>query len=375
MHSLHSELPVHFSVDAVCGESYFDGMSTTLLPQPTEMYEALVKRDASYEGVFFVCVKTTGVFCRPTCHARNPKRKNVEFVRSIQEAILRGYRACKLCHPLDDAGGHPAWIESLIERVKNADGQRVTDADLRADDVDPVRVRRYFQKHFQMTFHAWQRSWRLGEAVSHLQSGAPVDAAGFDSGFESSSGFRDAFTRLFGATPGRVDDVNCLYVKWLETPLGPMLAAASDAGLCMLEFLDRRAIERQIEVLRRRFDAVLVPGGNQHLEQIAEELREYFAGNRKEFDTELDLRGSPFQLEVWRRLLTIPYGETTSYSAIAAELDNAQASRAVGRANGDNRLAVIVPCHRVVRADGELSGYGGGLWRKRWLLDHEQRGA
>ena len=193
-----------------------------------------------------------------------------------------------------------------------------------------------------------------------------------DHGFDSPSGFRDAFARIFGTPPSGARAIDCLYAKWLETPLGAMLALANDDGLHLLEFVDRRGLEREIRALRRRVRHHVVPGEHRHLDQIGAELEAYFAGRSLVFATPLRLEGSPFQLSVWNALLAIPSGSTRSYADVAATIRHPSAVRAVGRANGDNKLAVVVPCHRVVGANGTLTGYGGGLWRKAWLLEHER---
>jgi AraC family transcriptional regulator, regulatory protein of adaptative response / methylated-DNA-[protein]-cysteine methyltransferase len=194
-----------------------------------------------------------------------------------------------------------------------------------------------------------------------------------DSGYESSSGFRDASVSQFGLSPGRAKDVGCLAGDELQTPLRPMIAVASERGVCLLEFLDRRALHTELRRLRSRFRVPIAQDSNAHLEQLRGELGEYFAGTRRQFEVPLDAGGTPFQRRVWDRLRHIPFGTTVSYSRIALEVGRAAAVRAVGRANGQNPIAIVIPCHRVVRADGSLCGYGGGLWRKRWLLDHELR--
>lgn len=163
-----------------------------------------------------------------------------------------------------------------------------------------------------------------------------------------------------------------LFQTRLDTPLGAMLAIASGRGLCLLEFVERRALQREIAELQRLFDTTVVPGVSQHLIAADAQLREYFEGRRKTFTVPIDAPGSPFQRSVWRQLQRIPFGRTISYSEMATGLDRPGAQRAVGRANGLNRIAIIIPCHRVVRSDGHPGGYGGGLGRKRWLLHHEQ---
>jgi AraC family transcriptional regulator of adaptative response/methylated-DNA-[protein]-cysteine methyltransferase len=194
-----------------------------------------------------------------------------------------------------------------------------------------------------------------------------------EAGYESFSGFGAAFAGLFGKPPSSAKQVNCLLADWIMTPLGGMVAIASDEGLCLLEFQDRRALKREIAWLQHRFAATVVPGKNAALRRIAVELEEYFAGRRTRFETPLVLSGSEFQIRVWKELLKIEAGQTRSYTELAAAIGRPGAQRAVGRANGDNRLALVVPCHRVIRSDGAPCGYGGGLWRKRRLLEHEAR--
>jgi AraC family transcriptional regulator of adaptative response/methylated-DNA-[protein]-cysteine methyltransferase len=159
----------------------------------------------------------------------------------------------------------------------------------------------------------------------------------------------------------------------LESPVGYLEVAANSEGICLLEFEDRRALPTQWKVLARRFGTPVVPGRNEHVDRLADELARYFAGELREFTVPLVIRGTPFQERVWRRLLQIPFGETLSYEGLARAVGCPGAQRAVGRANGDNRLAIVVPCHRVVQKDGQLRGYGGGLWRKQFLLDLERR--
>ncbi len=299
------------------------------------MYRAVRERDESYLGVFFLGVRTTGVFCRPGCPARLPRRENVAFFATAEEAELAGFRACRRCHPLASPGAHPGWVQQLIARVDASDE-------------------------------------RIGGAWSELQRGAGIDDAGLGAGWESTSGFRDAFERVFGEPPGRGRASARLVSDLFATPLGPMIAVAGERGLCLLEFGDRRALPAQGRALKRWFEGSIVPGRNEHLDRAERELEEYFAGARSAFDVPLELPGTPFQVEVWNALLRIPCGETRSYGELARDLGRPGAQRAVGRANGQNRIGVIVPCHRVVESTGALRGYGGGLWRKQRLLELEQ---
>lgn len=344
-----------------------------ILPKPEEMYRALEQKDPAFDGIFFVAVRTTGIFCRPVCPARKPKPENVEYFGSARDALHAGYRPCKRCHPLDGGADTPDWVRMLLEKVDAAPMRRLTDQDIRAEGLEPTRARRWFKDRYGMTFQAYHRARRMGLALREVRNGQDLTEAAFDVDYESPSAFREAFAKVFGAPPGRAREAaKCLLVRWIDTPLGAMLAAADDEGLHLLEFVDRRMLRAQIETLQRRTGAKLVPGDHSILRQTELELAEYFDGRRNDFSIPLVLKGSEFQEAAWRALLTIPYGTTASYAEQARRLGKPDAQRAVGKANGDNRLAIVVPCHRVVRSDGTLCGYGGGLWRKRWLLNLEQ---
>lgn len=224
-----------------------------------------------------------------------------------------------------------------------------------------------------MTFHAYRRPRRLGGALDLIRRGERAEDAGWDASYESASGFRDAFAKTFGAAPAQARDADCVRIAWVESPVGPLLLGASDQGVALLEFTDRRGLETQLAILRRRLGRPLVPGGHDWIDRGKAELAEYFAGTRRDFGLALDAPGTPFEERVWGELLRIPYGETRSYESLAQSLGKPGGSRAVGGANGRNRVAIVIPCHRVVNKGGELGGYGGGLWRKRYLLDLEQR--
>jgi AraC family transcriptional regulator of adaptative response/methylated-DNA-[protein]-cysteine methyltransferase len=345
------------------------------LPSPERMFRAVCRRDPAFDGVFVTGVRTTGIFCRPSCPARKPDRRNVEFFPSAQQALLAGYRACLRCRPLERPGETPDWLRPLLATVERTPGARWRDADLRRLDLDPVRVRRWFLRHHGITFQAFQRARRVGLALGKLHAGTAVAPSALDAGYESLSGFYAAFRRLVGATPARGRDTAVLHLHRFATPLGPMLAAATARGLCLLEFVDRRMLETQLRRIARRLRCVPVPGQSPILAQAERELAAYFAGTLRRFTTPLDPQGSPFQLRVWRALREIPYGRTRSYTEQAQHLGQPAAVRAVARADGDNAIAILVPCHRVVGSDGSLTGYGGGLWRKQRLLELEGRSA
>ena len=344
------------------------------LPASAEMMRAFLARDASYDGVFVAAVSTTGVFCRPSCPARKPLKKHVTFFTTIREALFAGYRACLRCRPMAAPGEKPAWLRTLLAAVERAPDRRIQDRDLRAMGLEPAQVRRFFLKHYGMTFHAYTRGRRLSGALQQLRRGAKLDDVALGTGFESHSGFRDAFVRTFGQAPGQARDGECVIMSWIETPLGPMIAGANDEGICLLEYSDRRMLEAQLKTLRRRFKCPMVPGESPHIARLREELEAYFAGRLREFTVPLVAPGTPFQERVWKKLLEIPYGETWSYEALAKAVHSPGSQRAVGTANGMNRIAIVIPCHRVVNKNGKLGGYGGQLWRKQALLQLERTG-
>ena len=212
---------------------------------------------------------------------------------------------------------------------------------------------------------------RLGKAIERLHDGAPVTSVGLDHGFESLSGFGDAMKRTFGQAP--TEAAKAIQITWtrITTPLGPMIAAATSDHLVLLEFADRRSFEKQCQTVCKRLGGILVPGSNEVLTSAATQISEYFRGARRAFDVPMQTPGTDFQVSLWSELRTIEYGTTQTYAQLADSLGRPDAVRAVGKANGDNRIAIIIPCHRVIGSDGKLTGYAGGLWRKQKLLEME----
>jgi AraC family transcriptional regulator of adaptative response/methylated-DNA-[protein]-cysteine methyltransferase len=362
-------------ISSMSGTERHSESQTTLfaptLPSRAEMERAFLAGDATFDGVFVTGVRTTGIFCRPSCRARKPKIENLEFFGTVRDALFAGYRPCLRCRPLE-VDATPDWLAPLLHAVDQEPNRRFKDADLRGFAVDPARVRRYFLDRYGMTFHAYCRGRRLAGAIKQLRDGDALDEVALGTGWDSHSGFRDAFTKTFGLPPGRAEDMSCILTTAIDTPLGPMIAGATDEGLCLLEFTDRRMLAAQVQRLSRLLAQPMLPGDHRYLAQVRQELASYFAGTLTTFATPLVYRGTPFEERVWRELTRIPYGDTISYAQLANRVSSPGAQRAVGRANGMNRIAIAIPCHRVVNADGKLGGYGGGLWRKNWLLGLER---
>ncbi len=342
------------------------------LPSTTEMHRACIKKDSSYDGIFFFAVRTTGIFCRPSCTARKPLAKNVEFFPSTKEAIFAGYRPCKTCNPMEAIGTPPAWIGTLLSTIEKDPATRYSDSYLRRNGIEPSRARRFFLKNYGMTFQAYCRGRRLGKSFEQIRKGDDLDDVALGYGYNSHSGFRDAFKKTFGKAPGQSRNGDSIVISWIESPYGPLVAAATSEGICLLEFTDRRMLDNQFKRLRKYFHCAIIPGENSHIVQVKKELKEYFDGGRKTFSVKIVFPGSPFEQKVWNALLKIPSGTTASYEDVATMIGMPKSSRAVGRANGMNRIAIVIPCHRVINKDGELGGYGGGVWRKKVLLGLEK---
>ena len=336
------------------------------------MYQASFNKNPDFEGVFWMGVKTTGIFCRPTCTARKPKSENVEFFQNTKDAILKGYRPCKVCKPLENPNETPEYIQEILEELRENPALKFKDFDLVQRGVEPATVRRWFQKNHGMTFQAFQRMFRLNTAFKKIQQGENIMETAYDSGFESLSGFNESFKTIFGISPKNSKTQKIIDLKRIETPIGTMYAAATAEGICMLEFTDRKMLETEFKDLAKSLNAIIIQGENPHFIPLEKELAEYFLGKRTEFTVPLSPVGTDFQKSVWKVLMKIPYGETWNYKKQSEVLGDAKKVRAVANANGMNKISILIPCHRVIGSNGTLTGYGGGIWRKQKLLELEK---
>jgi AraC family transcriptional regulator of adaptative response/methylated-DNA-[protein]-cysteine methyltransferase len=339
--------------------------------QIDKYYEMLVEKNSNYEGVFFVGVKTTGIMCRPTCPAKKPYKENCEFFATAKEALLASYRPCKRCQPLSNPTKMSLEVKLLVKAIERNPERKWTDKDFDELSISANTARRQFKKQFGMTFIEYARSRRLGLAFKHIRNGNSIINVQLDSGYDSSNGFRDAFSRTMGTVPNHSKQIKVLYCTWIETILGSMLAISDEECLLLLEFVDRKGLENEIKKLRTRLNATILPEKVPVLVQIEEELNLYFEGQLTVFKSPIRYIGSDFQQKVWNELRRIPVGQTVSYKELAVNIGNSAACRAVARANGANQLSILVPCHRVINSTGELGGYGGGIARKEWLIHHE----
>jgi len=342
-------------------------------PSDDTLYAALVARDPGYDGLAYVGVTSTGIFCRLTCAARKPKRENVRFFDTTAECLHAGFRPCQRCRPMMGTGAPEPLVATLLDALDREPERRWLETDILAMGFDASTVRRAFKRRFGMSFLEMARLRRLGQAAERLTAGDSVIDAQVEAGFGSGSGFRAAVTRLLGEAPAKLRGKTMLKADWIETPIGPMIAIADQHALHILRFLERKALATEVRKLQAATGSAIAFGRAGPIDQIEAELGAFFAGNSAEFATRLAPQGTAFERQVWDGLRRIPAGASATYSGLAAEIGNPAAVRAVGRANGANPIAVVIPCHRVVGVSGDLTGYGGGLWRKRWLLEHERR--
>ena len=340
---------------------------TVAMLSPTDAWSAFERRDRSLDGRLFVAVSSTKIYCRPSCPARRPKREHVSFFEQEAEVVAAGFRPCLRCRPEAMARDRVA-VERAVAMIEDAAEPPRLDELAAAVGYAPHHFQRLFTRDLGVSPAAYARAVRVRRAEASLTENATVTDALYDAGYQAPSRFyADAGERL-GMTPsawrngGRGVTIRYAVV---DSPLGPLLVAATDKGICRLTFDEDEA------ALRRRFpQADLQPGG----EALAALIGQVLAAVERPLampDLPLDVAGTAFQERVWAELRKIPAGETRSYAQIAAAVGQPGAVRAVGTANGANPVAVLVPCHRVVRSDGSLGGYAGGLDRKRRLLEAE----
>lgn len=347
-------------------------MSSITPLKAEEYYQALLNRDSKYVGIFYACVTTTSVFCISTCRARKPKKKNVEFYKTYTEALKNGFRPCKICCPTENSNETPDLVNQAIQIIKENPKKKISDAKLKAVGISPDLVRRWFKKNYGLTFHAFQRMYRINNAYKELKDGKKATDTAFDLGYESLSGFGYTYKKIIGKSPSKSKGKNIILINRLTTPLGPMLVCSTEKGICLLEFTDRKMLETEFRDLQKLLNSEILIGENEHIKQTKQELKEYFSGQRKKFDVNLHTPGTEFQNKVWIVLKDVCFGTTATYQKLAKEINNPKASRAVARANGFNRISIIVPCHRIIGKNGDLTGYGGGIERKKWLIEFEK---
>lgn len=339
------------------------------MPDHDDLYAALLARDPGYDGRALVGVTSTGIFCRLSCPARKPRRDNCRWFADAAAARAAGFRPCLRCRP---EGQVPTLVATLGAALAADPARRWSEAELTALGHDPSTVRRLFRQHLGTSFLQLARAARLRAGLTTLTQGGRMIDAQLDAGFDSASGFRQAFARLFGHAPHQMRGAADLRADWIDTPLGGMIAIADDDALHLLEFTDRKALPQGLRRLSVMAGGRIGLGRTAVTDRAEAALARFFAGSDGRLDLPVRLRGTPFQTRVWQELQAIPAGRTRSYAQLAAAIGHPTAVRAVAAANGANRLALVVPCHRVIGTDGTMTGYAGGLWRKERLIALER---
>ena len=345
-------------------------------------WKAVLSKDKSVDGEFYFGVKTTGVYCRPSCPARTPLRRNVRFYATRGEAEQDGLRACLRCRPaaVTAADSNKLRIRRLCEyiRANCQSGESLALEDLsRHVGLSPFHLQRTFKEVVGVTPKQFVEACRIEALKNQLRSGDSVTDAIYEAGFSGPSRVYERVDTRLGMTPREYraggEGVVISHVS-VSSPLGIMMIGATDRGLCFLQFGESR--EELLAMLQREYPAAALnetkPPYGEQLDAWIKALLRFLRREQVRLDLPLDVRATAFQLKVWKYLQSIPYGEVQSYAEVAAALGSPAAARAVARACSANRVAIVIPCHRVIRGTGELGGYRWGLDRKRVLLDNER---
>ncbi len=341
------------------------------------MWHSVLARDPSHDGDFVFAVSSTGIFCRPSCPARHPRRANVTFFREPSEAEKAGYRACLRCKPKSAEGNaNYKLVKSVCRYIEQHLDEPITLSALGARfNRSPFHLQRTFKGILGVTPRAYAESCRMKQLKRNLQAGHSVTRAMYDAGYSSSSRLYERTASQLGMTPDkyrRGSVAVAIRYSCTASPLGRMLVAATDKGICAIQFAD--SDEELENGLKHEFPFAIRRHDDDGLRNWTEELLRHMAGQSLNSALPLDIQATAFQRRVWTYLQSIPYGETRSYTQAARDLGQPTAARAVARACATNPIAVAIPCHRIVRETGDLAGYRWGVNRKKALLDLEKRG-
>lgn len=341
------------------------------LAQQTRMWHRVLARDATADGQFVYAVRTTGIYCRPSCPSRRPRRESVEFFPAPAAAERAGFRPCKRCAPHQPDRQRTAMLAACRYIDSHCD-ERLTLKTLgRRAGASPFHLQRLFKRIVGVSPREYQEARRIARFKSGVSNGGTVSGATFDSGFGSSSRLYEKSSQL-GMTPARYRSKGAgldIAFTTFNSPLGAVLLAATGRGVCSVSLgVNVKALEA---ALRAEFSAALIARDDQGLRDYARRIASYLAGRQRDLDLPLDIRATAFQRKVWNLLRAIPYGTTRSYSDIAGRAGKPSAVRAVARAIATNPVALVIPCHRAIRKNGELAGYRWGVERKAALLKKE----
>lgn len=339
-------------------------------------WNAVLARDPARDGEFVFAVSSTGVYCRSSCPARRPRRENVRFFLTSEQAEEAGYRACLRCRPKSFRGNTESnGVKAICRFIEqHLDEPLTLDRLGREFRQSPSHLQRRFKAVLGITPRAYADSCRLRLLKRNLQSGASVTRAMYDAGYGSSSRLYERTASQLGMTPDKYRRgaiAAAIRYTCADSPLGRMLIAATDRGICSIQFA--RSDGELMEGLKREFPFAIRKSDDGGLQSWANALLKHMRGENLDSSLPLDIRATAFQRRVWTYLQSIPFGGTKSYSQVAKAIGRPSACRAVARACASNPVAIAVPCHRVVREDGSMGGYRWGVGRKRALLEMEQQ--
>ena len=339
-----------------------------------EMWRAVEARDSSADGKFVVAVRTTGIYCRPSCPSRHPKRENIEFLQSPEAAEAAGYRACLRCKPRDENAPQITWVKRVCDYIRRHSEEKITLDKLSVEaGVSAYHLQRTFKRVMGVSPRQYQETCRIECLKGQLREGKSVTKAVYGTGYNSTSWlYRNSQAKL-GMTPGvyrrRGEGMRIMY-RIVDSPLGKLIVARTNHGVCYLGLWDDEAtLESSLRAEYPRAELTREVGKP---DPWTREVLSYLAGREIELGSiPIDVEGTEFQRSVWKELQAIPRGQTRTYGDVARSIGRPEAVRAVGRACAKNPVSLLIPCHRVVGNAGDLHGYHWGLGRKKTLLEVE----
>ena len=334
-------------------------------PDKKTLHQALLDKSSKFENQVYVCSQTTGFFCRFTCSTPRDKNETYLFFENIAQCLEAGFKPCTHCRPILNLKTNNTNVDQLLKAIDNEPERRWSENDIIKLGLDPIAVRKSFKRYFGTTFLNITRQLKRHNKTENFEEPKTLHL--------SKKEFQQSILKLLGRTSNDLDHNALLKIELLQSPIGPLVTICDRESLHLLEFFDRRALGTELKNIQKLAKQSIGFGRFQTTDQIEEELRNYFCGKNLKFSTPLSLAGTPFYRTVWRQLMKIEAGQTQSYLDLAIAIEKPTAVRAVARANGANQIGIIIPCHRVIGSNGTMTGYGGGIWRKQWLLEHENR--
>ncbi|MDG2469456.1 MAG: methylated-DNA--[protein]-cysteine S-methyltransferase [Pirellulaceae bacterium] len=340
--------------------------------QTSEILTDILDRSSIEQTPFYVTSGHSEYFCRPTCPDQLSPNSHVRRLDSAWTAIAAGLQPCPRCRPVASSRWRPSWLKSILNRISDEPARKWNPCDFDEYGLTAPQLQNWFRSHFGIGFLEFLNIQKLCETMARFSSEQTEGQAVTTDGFKAQNTFRNALQEWLGVSfQPTIRSTGEIPISRVNSPLGSMVIAADEQYLYLLEFADRSDLASQCRKLTSTAKKRLVPGKSRIMEEVQRQLNSWFEGKLIKFSLPLFLAGTKFQLAVWNQLIQIDYHQTVSYDCIARAIGSPRGQRAVGTAVGANRMAIVLPCHRVIRQNGSLSGYAGGIRRKDWLLCHE----